>query len=111
MVPEARYAQQACQKCEAADAVCAVYRHALKDIVRGLPSAAQNTAIAALDNDKVHYLGRLYHKMVKAGMILTKHWTDQESTDFKTAVLELHNATEELMKNPGATVKGWMGAK
>ena len=111
MVPEPRYAQQSCQKCDAADAVCAVYRHALKDIVRGDLLGAQKTAIAALDNDKVHYLGRLFHKIVKAGFILTKHWTDQESTDFKAAVLDLHASGEELNKNPGATVKGWVGAK
>lgn len=108
---EDRYQQQTCQKCDAADAVCAAYRHALKDVVRGKAEDAIRVAVAALDNDRQYMLGRTFHKIVKAGMILSKHMADQGSVDFTRAALDLAEAVQEITKDPGSTVRGWMGEK
>jgi hypothetical protein len=109
MSDEKEVRRDSCPNCDAADAVCAAYRHALKDIARGKPDAAARIAILALDNDRVRFLGQLFHKIVKAATVLYRHRTDPLSVDYEKAMRTLEDAVEAILKNPGATVKGWTG--
>ena len=100
-----------CPNCDVADSVLAAYRHALKDIIRGEESEAKTRALKAIDNDQMMYLGQLFHKIVKAAVLIDKHMTDQESVDFKTSAVALHEAVVRIGQDPGATVRGWMGGR
>lgn len=95
-----------CYRCDAADAVCAAYRHALKDISRGEAKDAQITAMLALDDDSMYRLGRIFHKIVKSAVQLAS-----SGLDSKDAYASLVEAVDEIHKNPGATVKGWVSKK
>jgi len=97
---------QTCDKCDVADAVCAAYRHALKDVARGEPADAKLTAMLALDDDSMYRLGQIFHKIVKAAVQMAHDGQPTESS-YKA----LREAVEEIWKNPGATVKGWVSGK
>ena len=102
----ARNAKESCNGCDAADAMCAAYRHALKDVARGEPEDAKLTAMLALDDDSMYRLGQLFHKIVKAGVQLV-----QAGPTSAEAFYKLQFAVEQLVKDSGATVKGWTSEK
>lgn len=94
-----------CKNCDMADAVCAAYRHALKDIERGVPENAKGKALLALDNDHVNRMGKAFHTIVKYAVQLTG--VPVGSEEFTRIYGLLAQFTGELEE--GATVRGWRG--
>lgn len=93
-----------CVGCEAADAVCAAYRHALKDAARAETlEQAQRAALLAIDTDAYHRLGKTFHLIVKAAYQLYR--------GEDAALQRLMLACAEIDQHPEATVRGWRGKK
>jgi hypothetical protein len=93
-----------CSKCNAADAVLASYRHALKDIARGKQEDGQRIALVALDTDQYYRLGKQFHMIVKYAFQFVYGGGE-------VAFKALTDAVHEIEKHPEATVKGWRGEK
>lgn len=93
-----------CENCNAADAVLAAYRHALKDIARGEQKDGQRIALVALDTDHYYRLGKKFHEIVKYAF---QYVLQGNEIAFKALV----DACHEIEKHPEATVKGWRGVK
>lgn len=94
-----------CKNCDMADAVCAAYRHALKDIERGAPENAKGKALLALDNDHVNRMGKAFHTIIKYAVQLVG--VSVGSDEFTRIYTHLKGHLEGLEE--GATVRGWRG--
>lgn len=94
-----------CKNCDVADAVCASYRHTLKDISRGDGGDAQLVALKALDNDQVNRLGKAFHVIVKYAVQLAL--SEPQTEQFTRIYTHLRQHVNELEE--GATVRGWRG--
>lgn len=99
-----------CPNCEAAEAVLAAYRHALKDIARGGPEKARRLAELALDDQRMHRLGKSFHMIVKWAFKV-RVTGGPEHPDFPEMWKKLLEVTEDLWTHPEATVKGWQGER
>ena len=94
-----------CKNCDVADAVCAAYRHALKDISRGDAVDAQLVALKAMDNDQTNRLGKQFHVIVKYAVQLAEAKPD--SAQFHDLLGKLKDHVSGIEE--GATVRGWRG--
>lgn len=94
-----------CKNCDVADANCAAYRHALKDISRGDGGDAQIVALKALDNHEMNRLGKAFHVIVKYAVQLAL--VEPQSDAFTRIYTHLRQHVNEL--DEGATVRGWRG--
>lgn len=94
-----------CGNCDFSDAVCAAYRHALKDIERGEPENAKQKALTALDNAHVNRMGKAFHTIVKYAVQLAA--VPVGSEEFTRIYTHLKAHVNELEE--GATVRGWRG--
>ena len=94
-----------CKNCDVADAVCAAYRHFLKDIARGDQKDAALTAMKGLDNDRVNRLGKQFHTIIKYSVQLVGFAPD--SPQFHDILGKLKTHLSELEE--AATVRGWRG--
>lgn len=99
-----------CPNCDLADSILAAYRHAMKDAVRAENwEEARTVLMKAMDNENVNRMGKVFHKLVKAGFGLAMFAEHPESAEFKGALSDLKEYVAKMER--GGTVRGWIGER
>lgn len=90
-----------------AEAECAAYREALKNVMRSGPEEREEIAEMALDLKNTKKRGMMMLKVVKAAVILGEYMRKGNEKDFLKALGNLETALGNF-KLVGATAKKWL---